>query len=335
VSTLAPAKPPDKQGKRLTPPDEQFWVRYSPHYEMPLSWVGSGAVHALLFGLLILAGFAIALIKDTKAPEMDSVRLGGGGGNENGVGENPGKGSGEQINETKQKEQNKFDGKVEVGDLPKSRDPLLALPDLPDGEMQIEKFREMARVNAEKIKEGLARAKGKGGDGDGGGDGRGIGPGNGDGRGPGDGGKPDIRVCRMLRWTMSFDVHSGQDYANQLRSLGVMVAVDILDDPGKVRVYDTIKPNAKSNVKELKNITRMPWVDSKQETVGVLCGYMGIRPTPPRVIAYMTPEMEANLLKLELKAAGGVAEEKIEETVFKYVPRAGRYEPIVESQRLK
>jgi hypothetical protein len=335
VSTLTPTKPADKKEKRAAPPDEQFWVRYSPHYEMPLSWVGSGAVHAIMLGLLILAGFAIALVKDTKPPEVDSVRLGGGGGDLDGVGDVPGKGNGDQINEIQQKEPNKFDGKVESGDLPKIRERLHTLPDPPDGDAQIEKFREMARVNAEKIKEGLSPARGKGGDGAGGGNGRGEGPGDGDGKGPGDGGKHDKRVDRMLRWTMQFDIHSGADYAKQLGSLGVFIAVDIPDEPGKVRVYETIEPNAKSEVKELKNIYRMPWIDSRRQSVSVLCDYMGIRPTPPRIIAYMTEKMEANLLKMELKAARGVEEDKIDETVFKIVPRAGRYEPVVEAQRLK
>jgi hypothetical protein len=134
---------------------------------------------------------------------------------------------------------------------------------------------------------------------------------------------------------MLFDIHTGTDYAKQLRSLGVFIAVEIPDEPGKVRLYETIEPNAKSELTELKNIYRMPWIDSRRESVGLLCGYMGIHPTPPRIIAYMTEKMEANLLKMELNAAGGVEEDKIDETVFKIVPRGRRYEPVVASQRLK
>src|SRR5262249_57386563 len=35
----------------LAPPDEQFWEKYSPHYEFPLSSVGSVAMH---IGALVL-----------------------------------------------------------------------------------------------------------------------------------------------------------------------------------------------------------------------------------------------------------------------------------------
>src|SRR5262249_1601210 len=45
--------PPAKKLPR-TPPEEQFWKRYSPHGELPLSGVGSLALHALVVGTLVL-----------------------------------------------------------------------------------------------------------------------------------------------------------------------------------------------------------------------------------------------------------------------------------------
>jgi hypothetical protein len=331
MSATATADPAKKPG----PPEEQFWVRYSPHYEMPLSWVGSGTVHALALGVLLLTGLAISFLKDNNPLPIDSVRVGGGGGDTNGHGNKRGTGDGEAINAPKVPDERKFDKKVEADELPKGEDPVLALPELPDNATQIEKLREMARINAEEIKKSLRRPKGEGGPGAGGGDGRGDGPRKGNDNGPGDGDKQDKRVVRMHRWTMTIDIRTGADYAKQLRSLGVMIAVDLPDDPGAVCVYTPIKPNASGRVTKLKDIHRMPWFDRRPESVGLLCGYMGISPTPPRLIAYMTEEMEENLLRLELKAAGGVEENKIVETVFKIEPRGDHYEPIVASQRLK
>jgi hypothetical protein len=190
----------------------------------------------------------------------------------------------------------------------------------------------MPRTTTDAIRKGLAPAKGEGGPGTGGGKGSGEGPGKGDGKGPGDGRLLTKREQRMLRWTMAFDIRGGADYANQLRSLGVIIAVEVPGEDGKARVFRHIDANAKGEVEELSSIKRMPWIDARAESVGELCRYMGIHPVPPRLIAYMTEEMEAKLLQLELNYKGR-DEDKIKETVFKIIPRGGRYEPQVREQR--
>jgi hypothetical protein len=333
VSTFAPAKPPEKHDQRAAPPVEHFWVRYSPHYEGPLSGVGSFVIHALVLGLIAMVAMIPIFNRDHSHVPIDSVSLDPGpGGKPSGNVHESGDGTtGDQNPADKER----FAEKVN-GTLPSIPEPKPLLEDLKDRYIEgvVEKNNEaiknilsMPKTTANDILKGVAgsgdeESNGKGGT-------------NGDRNGTGDGKFRTKRQERMLRWTMLFDIHTGMDYAKQLRSLGVFIAVEIPDEPGKVRVYESIEPNAKSEVKELKNIYRMPWIDSRRESVGMLCGYMGIRPTPPRIIAYMTEKMEANLLKMELNAAGGVEEDKIDETVFKIVPRAGRYEPIVESQRLK
>ncbi len=350
MSTAAPTspakKPADKKDQKLTPPDEQFWIRYSPHYEMPLSWVGSGAIHILVFGLVFLMAIAIPfLFKDNRPVEMDSVRLdasGGGGGNLKGAGDKSGNANGENIEEMKNQDDKKVDKKVDTPDLTNKNDVAFNLPSLKDPDIQrlidsnnqaVKDIQDMNRITSDAIRKGLAPPKGEGGPGTGGGKGSGEGTGTGGDKGPGKEGALSVREQRMLRWTMSFDIHSGADYATQLRALGVIIAVDLPDEPGKARVYHRIEANAKGDVEELSSIKRMPWIDGRGESVGALCGYMGIRPTPPRLIAYMTEEMEAKLLKLELNYAGK-DEDRIKETVFKIVPMGvGRYEPRVVKQR--
>jgi hypothetical protein len=346
MSTASPTKSSNKPGASPTPPDEKFWIRYSPHYEMPLSWVGSGAIHFLLFGLLVLFWIALPLLFRSNAPvEIDTVRLdanGGGGGNVNGAGDKVGNASGE--NDSNPPDDKKFDDKkVPDVPLPDKTDVAIALPDLkdPDIARQIEKYgaaakeiTQMPRTTLDEIRRGVRPPKGEGGPGTGGGKGGGDGPGVGGGKGPGKEGGLSVREKRMLRWTMAFNIANGADYARQLRALGVMIAVESPDEPGKARVYDRIEPNVKGEIRDLGSITRMPWVDGQATSVGQLCEYMGIRPTPRRVIAYMTPEMEERLLKLEMEFRGVKDEDRIQETIFKIIPDGrGGCKPLVREQR--
>src|SRR5436190_2723603 len=71
-------------------PEERFWKRYSPHHEFPLSTVSSFVVHALGFGLLVLGAILMARFGFRDKPiEVDTVSVGGGGGNEFGFGNAP------------------------------------------------------------------------------------------------------------------------------------------------------------------------------------------------------------------------------------------------------
>jgi hypothetical protein len=65
-----------------TPPEEQFWKRYSPHGEAPLSLAGSLGLHALAFGGLLLFGVYLVnlLVKPQRNIPVEPVRLAGGGG---------------------------------------------------------------------------------------------------------------------------------------------------------------------------------------------------------------------------------------------------------------
>src|SRR6266851_429784 len=76
------------------PPDQEFWQRYSPHHEFPLSGVSSVAIHVLALVLLFFLGrYLVDMLADSMQPlrELGVVVLpGGGGGNPNGVGNGPG-----------------------------------------------------------------------------------------------------------------------------------------------------------------------------------------------------------------------------------------------------
>src|SRR5262249_33091891 len=103
MTTATPSKPPmtvtTAGGKKQTLPDEQFWQRYSPHYEAPLSGVGSFAIHTLVIIVLAILGLVLLpLFNKDLGQTMDDVAFdpnltGGGGGDPNGVGNNPGDGA--------------------------------------------------------------------------------------------------------------------------------------------------------------------------------------------------------------------------------------------------
>lgn len=78
----APTSPKESAPKQkpLLPPPENFWKRYSPRHEMPLSSALSVFLHALVIGLILLVGYLLQLrwySPDSKPPENDVVRLEG------------------------------------------------------------------------------------------------------------------------------------------------------------------------------------------------------------------------------------------------------------------
>src|SRR5437899_2494500 len=97
MSTAAPvrtAKEVTSKTKPLVPPDEQFWQRYSPHYEFPLSGVSSFALHLLVVGLAALVAMIVIPQFEKPPMELDEVTWdGGGGGSAEGIGTGPGSGA--------------------------------------------------------------------------------------------------------------------------------------------------------------------------------------------------------------------------------------------------
>src|SRR5579872_2982640 len=118
MSTTAPSANirPASQPLRV-PPDENMWVKYSPHHEAPLSFVGSLAIHILVVVLLAIIGF-LAYMYFSPPPlplPIDTIRMpGGGGGNPNGEGNAPGIGTGpkEVVDDPNAKDRTESDPEV-------------------------------------------------------------------------------------------------------------------------------------------------------------------------------------------------------------------------------
>jgi hypothetical protein len=321
-----------------SPPDEEFWKRYSPHHEFPLSTVASFAIH--IIALVLIAVVGIWLISDSKSKplkELGLVVVGGGGGNPDATGSGPG-------GELSQPEENVGKENVEAAKTPDKRErletklpPIDVMPETKDEsareliQMAGDAVKSQAKINRD-AQEKLRRSVGygQGGPGRDGGKDRGQDTGRGSDKGAGDGSK---RYERTLRWVMVFDTYNGDDYANQLHGLGAILAIPRSGNEYRI-IRDLKKRPAQLIEEDIEKIKRIYWVDDKRESITPLCMALGISPVPDHVVAFFPQKLEDQLLSLETKYKG-LREEQIYETRFKVRKTAGGYEPVVVDQKAK
>lgn len=347
--TSPPAEKTTKaKAKQAAPPDEQFWQRYSPHAEFPLSSAGSLVMHILGFGLLLLAYFlAPLLFQPTRQLPVEAVVLSGGGGSPHGQGEGP---------------QTESDKLVEASDAANDKKPPELLPDeVPPPKLDVkpetqskqtfdQQPRKIQDEDASRafnsLKEQTVRMKpsgiGKGGTGSGGGSGKGRGTGIGDANGPGMS-TPSQREKRMLRWSMLFNTTNSSDYVAQLRGLRAILAIPVREDAASgvcdyrvLRDLSTSRP-AKFTDEDIHNIQRLvSWNDDNPDSVAGVMSVLRLPQKPSHFLAFMPVELEEKLLRLELdylhKHHNGRREENIKATRFKIRVYKGKYEPEVIGQ---
>jgi hypothetical protein len=346
---------PAASKRQILPPEEQFWQRYSPNNEFPLSSVGSITIY-LIIGVLLVACIKMKLFDterpplDVDAVEMDFTDIGGGGGDPEGMSGGVG-----------QTMPDKISGVAKVNDnlpplpalnLPKPKlddsklADLIPRDDQQDGAVAnyTESMGRLADLEKE-MQDKLLRSLGKGGSGSGGGKGGGVGTGTGDGKGPGSRAPLDERQKRVLRWNMVFDTRNGEDYRLQLQSLGAILAVPTAATAadGSVQylvIRDLRGPLSRQKqpeVEDLRGIKRIFWVDNRPESVGPLAQALGLGNPPPLVVAFFPVELEDKLAQLEKNFAQsrGKAIPTIRETRFRIVlnGRTGKYEPMLVDQR--
>ena len=164
----------------LVPPDERFWQRYSPHYELPISGVSSFAVHAVVLGLAaVIATFGWFMLQENKPIPMETVELpGGSGANPKGIGNAPGDGALPENLPRDQQPKPPDKPQEQPADLPQVKksdaEPVPPLPADPAGTRAIDDSGSTARLSglqdaaSKKLMASLA-GKGEGGSGSGGG----------------------------------------------------------------------------------------------------------------------------------------------------------------------
>jgi hypothetical protein len=331
----------------LAPPEEQFWKRYSPHHEAPLSGAGSFAIHVLVVGFLLLWAVYLAayFTRPARALPTDAVRLdanSGGGGPNTRAGDPASSGRGlEIVNQQPQtgplvnpEDLNRPPLKI---DEPSNRELTFQRP---IAQSDNETFRALELLDKQ-LKTTLADERkpgsGQGGPGKDGGKGPGAGPGEGPGQAPGKG-KLNARVERMLRWSMVFDTNNGKDYLDQLKGLGALLAVPVKEEKGSTPDYRIIRDLAKRPAVLLKEdiakINRIYWIDTKPKSVQDVMTVLGVKEKPSHFVAFMPQELEDKLFRLE-KAYKGLPEDQIEATKFKVLRTAKGYDVQVVEQTAK
>jgi hypothetical protein len=322
--------------------EEPILVKYSAHHELPLSTVSSLGLHALVVGALIVVGIIIAKLSwnDREDPiPTDVVVAGGGGGNPQGFGEEPGSGALNPPESPRDDPQ----GHQPPAPAPRpglknpEKDPI-TLPDPdPQGERPVDvgnkavfdRWQRVERDVRERLDRGLA-GKDKDGPGKGGGDGTGTGPGSGGKEGPGTG--TADRMKRSMRWELVFNTRDGRDYKRQLKAFGAILAFADPDNPGGylvIRDLDQERPAARPE--DIGRIERIFWIDDSPASVRSLSAAVGLAKPPTRFFVFFSEELEQKLLRLEL-AYHGWKESDIAETRFDVRKRGDTYEPVVVNQ---
>jgi hypothetical protein len=339
--------------KKLVPPDERFWQRYSPHGELPLSGASSLAIHLLIFGLLLLfAWLAYAVFSHTsRSLPVEAVRFGGGGGNPHGIGDAPNRGQPVEAGSTaEEKSKNPVaEEPIKRPDLPTEATPRPQLKFDNEATRYIQRSDSEGAKAFQRLNQANQRVRlpdkdsgyGKGGKGSGGGSGDGVGTGTGSGRGEG-GGTLTQREKRMLRWSMVFDTRNGRDYVSQLHGLGAILAVPVREDgnaPDYKIIRDLAARPAKLLDEDISKIQRIYWVDDKPQSVNDVMTILGVPVRPSHFVAFMPEELEQKLFKLEkdwlASHHSGRTEDDIVETRFKINHTKSGYEPRVIDQKMK
>lgn len=360
--TAPPSNKTDKPAASPSaPPDERFWQRYSPHAEFPLSSAGSFVVHILLFGLLLLASFLGTLLFHTnRQVPIEAVQFSGGGGNPHGREQGPN--TGEPVEANDQSKDKQATDTVPPDEVPPPKLDIKPEP-TPKPDFKEEPGRRISREDAAntlqqlRMRAGKIRSPGstsasspgfgKGGPGQGGGSGKGTGVGIGDNTGPG-AATPTQREKRGLRWSMLFNTPDTANYVAQLRGLGAILAIPVREDAANgVLEYKIVRDLSARPAKltdedigSILNERLVRWVDENPDSVRGVMSVLGLKLKPSHFLAFMPPELESKLLKLEIahlhKRYPSRHEDDIEWTKFRIKVLAnGKYEPEVKEQKLK
>jgi hypothetical protein len=332
----------------LIPPEEKFWVRYSPHHEFPLSSATSFVLHLLGIGLLVLVAWMVWPTGDKSKqdlPDLDAVAMNVGNTDQKGSPEGGG-GGGKRGNDLPE-EQGDNKKPPSDGGTDKGKDLVL---ELPQGEppVEIKSDKDGSRIISEnvpgnldelakKVHQQLARrtkvqgtgSRGSGGGKDGGKD-TGRDKGKGRGQREGSGTTAAKRAQRQLRWRLVFNQDgNGPDYRDKLKALGAIIVTGDyrLGPDGRPAVgpggqvpleYKLVRNYNKKSDRTIRRVEDIPgifWIDDKTVTVEALARALGVR--APRLFACFFPEeVERELRTKEREKRPDVREEEIYETLF-------------------
>jgi len=309
---LQPLSAGDKKPKPQVPPATSFWQTYSPNGEFPFSGIGSFVIHGL--ALLILLGGIVAWVSKSQdgSVSIEVITDGppgqpGGGGQENGIGNNPGILTPRDVGEplvTPVNPNASLDSSVP--ELNPNNKPVRLDSDVNPANT---KTKEGDKSRAPEPPNLVGTFKGVPGKGQ-------PGPGHGPGVGSGIGGRPISE--RQQRWRMIFNTRNGNDYLRQLNALGAILRVDQNNKSYLIR--NLSERPAKPQQEDADALNRIYWVDDDLESRESIAQALQLGWTPDRIYAYFPLSLETKLVQKELEYGrkhGRTKEEDIGETHFK------------------
>lgn len=317
------------------PPEEtDVWQKYNKRMEFPVATVAAVLAH-IVFGVLIVFGL-FSIMNEPPKPKTNLKIMNVGGIDDAGEGS---AGSGGTEDPAVIKDVDPFQSATEI--LPTEQ----ALADakaeiqktvLPDATGNIP----IAAPNAAAIsmldesirKKLLGARKGAGG-------GKGSGDDGSKGTGPGGTGADSTRA-RGLRWVLRFRVSSGRDYIDQLKAMGAEILIP-LPPPNSnkcILIRDLNNPTQKTaDDADMDRLAgKIQFGEPRKDQVKDVCDALGVKtPAPPTTFWACFPEgLEEELARKETGFRNRRAED-IEMTIFRIIVRGGKYELIVDEQKIK
>jgi hypothetical protein len=349
--------PPDDE-----PPDERFWVKYSPHHELPVSSASSLTLHVLIIGLVILIGYMLSQSRQQQSQpvQQDAVEIAGGGGLE---GDSLGTGTGGKTvgERTEQVANSSPRGKSEVQssqpsadlklpeasktplDVPKSTESTEPYESAISGLSELEKAvredfdrqtkavaaRAAAKASKSGGRDGLSKGSGGGtGGGRDGGIGKGVGPGGGT-------GGPGSRLLtrqqrREMRWRIDFSGDPAE-HIRKLKALHIALAVPTRQQGMFLLIDLTQTPPAPRKDNLASWVDKVKWFNKHPPSLQGMMQQLRLPELPQYAVIFLPDDMEQEMLRLE-EAYAGRREDQIQLTEFVIERHADGYRPKVVNQ---
>jgi hypothetical protein len=329
-----PAKPTTEPKKKPDPTEElyeeDFWDKYSPHFEFPLANVASIVIHIVVFGLFLLY-ISNQLKFDAKTPprivgiDIDpssqgtgTGKAGSGGGQEEAREDNVTPMNEQQVAPQIDLERSMVQARSWAPELAQDPRALEAVAQSPN------------KKKLDQLGDALKRRLLGLGDKTGAGGGEGTGTSGQTGTGAGGLGDSASSARRSARWILLFRTENGRDYLAQLGSL----QAHILVPKGNKYLYWTDLTNL-GNPKEIleKDIPndRMTFIDNSADSVPKVVSALGLDFKSDVFIALIPKDVENDLAAKE-RAYRNRTEDQIKETTFRVLVRGGKYTVTVVDQ---